>query len=112
MSVKESPLCQEIGPKKYKERIEKSNKFYDEFKAGKKDPKTGQFYYHIHGKNPLLKTKLGVNDGCVECGKCKYPLGITTSTSCIICSQCNTLHSIVRDKLTRDIIEIKFKVIE
>lgn len=51
--MKESPLKQTIGPKKYEERVRKAWDFYDKYKAGKTDPKTGIYYNHIDftGKN-------------------------------------------------------------
>lgn len=106
MAERESPLCQELGPKKFTEKVEKANKFYDNYKAGKRDPKTGEFYYHIHGKNPLLKTKLGRNDGCISCGGCEIGLGVTTSTAIVICTRCGTYHEIKRDRVTREIVEV------
>lgn len=103
MSDKESPKIQEMGLKKYKQMIEKENKFYDQYKAGRKDPKTGQYYYNISTKNPLAKTKLGRDAGCIECLNCGYTLSISTATVIIICSQCKSYHIISRDKHTNDI---------
>jgi hypothetical protein len=58
MSEKEPPLMQQLGRKKYKEQVEKCNKFYDDHMAGKRNPKTGDYYYPISYSDPS-KPKFG-----------------------------------------------------
>lgn len=104
VNKKEPPLLQEIGPKKYKEKIHKASEFYDKYKAGKTDPKTGEYYRHFNQKptDTLSSSTLGylecINDNCNNYFK------ITRNTSIIICSKCNTLNSISKEnkKLLED----------
>lgn len=93
--IKESINAQELGPKKYRDKIEKSNKFYDKYKAGKRDPKTGEFYHNIDFKNPCLKRNLGATAGTVKCFNCDNFFDITTNTKVVICSRCKKLNYVV-----------------
>jgi hypothetical protein len=87
---KESPLMQDLGPKKYQTMLEKNSSFYDKYKAGKRDPKTGEFYHHIGLDKPKGRTKTGKDMGDIECPKCGRLLNIRSSTIAISCSQCRT----------------------
>lgn len=99
---KESPLCQEIGPKKFRERVEKADKEYDK-KVGKTI--NGIFHHGVSYSDPNKKTQLGRYCGEVECmSGCGKSLSITTSTCVIICSFCKTYHSIQK---TEDGFEIE-----
>lgn len=94
MGRREPKLLQEIGPKKYKEKVRKSSEFYDKYKAGKTDPKTGEYYHHL---GPVVKPKVlgGATIGYVKCvnDSCDNYFAINRSTACAICSKCNTLNS-------------------
>jgi hypothetical protein len=37
-----SSLKEELGPRKYRQQLEASNRFYDQHMAGKTNPKTGE----------------------------------------------------------------------
>lgn len=104
MSERESPLKQQIGPKKYQQIVEKNAKFYDNYKAGKTDPKTGEFYHHISGNDPNKIKKLGGNSyGSIQCISCDNYFSITRATACIICNHCKKLNKITIDKETGEI---------
>lgn len=93
----ESALKQELGPKKYYQKIEKANKEYDLYKAGKRDPKTGVFYHDINFSKPGAK-KLGASLGSIECD-CGNALSISVTTVMVQCSLCKSCYSI---KFNRD----------
>lgn len=95
----ESPLKQELGPKKYYERVDKANRDYDKYKAGKTDPKTGVFYRPISFTNPNKGAVHGSNLGCYPCPKCSAALGLKSSTLII---QCRTCHTGIKVKFSRD----------
>jgi hypothetical protein len=98
--TRESNLCQEMGPKKFHQMVEKENKFYDQHKAGRKDPKTGQMYYNIDYKDPRKQTiKQKTIDGFM-CDVCESGISLSRTTFMIQCSHCQTLYKITRDKLT------------
>ena len=103
MAKKEPPMMQQLGPKKYYEKVDKAAKFYDQHKAGKRDPKTGEFYHNISFTAPKAPTKVGQTLGEIECNGCKRPLTIRTSTICVSCSNCACFHRI---KYNRDSGEI------
>lgn len=102
MAEKESQKFQEMGPKKYKAELERQNKLYDKYKAGTRDPKTGDYYYHI-GVKPPRKGKTGRDLGSIECPICSNCLSIQTSTVAIICSNCSTYISFNYDKEKEEI---------
>ena len=84
---RESPLMQEMGPKKYKKMVEKSDKFYDKYKAGRRDPKTGEFYYHIGVKPPRdkeIKTNY-LDLGKIPCPKCGSMVEVSNISCGKIC---------------------------
>lgn len=90
---KEPPLMQEIGPKKYYEKIDAAHKFYDKYKAGRRDPKTGEYYHHISFSDPNAKRTVTGQSLCqIECHDCGNPLSVRTSTVCITCG-CGCYHS-------------------
>lgn len=92
MSKKEPPLMQELGRKKYFEKVEKANKHYDNYKAGKRDPKTGEYYNPISFTNPTKQKFSGVLAiGSIVCEKCLAEYPINRRTFCIICSNCKNL---------------------
>jgi hypothetical protein len=97
--VKESKGIQELGPKKYYEKIKKENDFYDKYKAGKRDPKTGEYYHKIDFKDPRKKNYLGKTAGAVACVYCDNWFEVSTSTTAVICSNCRKLNFI---KYNRD----------
>lgn len=103
MGKPESKMCQEMGPKKFYEKVEKANKFYDDHKAGKRDPKTGHYYNHINWTDPRKKTKLGSSLCTIECLKCGSHLPINTTTVIIICSQCKHMHKVSYSRLTEEL---------
>lgn len=94
MGRREPPLMQEIGPKKYYERVKKANADYDKYKAGKVNPKTGE-YYHFLGAVKKSKNLGGSTLGFVECitEGCDNYFAVKRNTVSIICRKCNTLNS-------------------
>lgn len=96
--AKESKLLQELGPKKYYKKVEDANKFYDKYKAGKRDPKTGEVFRDISYSNPNKQTNLGRPLGCIECLSCNEPLNVKTSTVSIICGRCRCMHRIEHNR--------------
>ena len=108
--VKESPALQELGPKKYRERMEKANKDYDKYKAGKKNPKTGEFYHHIdlndpripkHYGNSSLSETLGYTP-CEHCGE-KISVGaISSGKCCLYCGEYMFFSTELKDKLRQE----------
>lgn len=111
---KESPKLQELGPKKYYQKLEKMNKFYDQHMAGKRDPKTGIFYNKIDYSNPDKSKNLGgrplVSFECLS--GCGSVISINTTTVCIICDRCKTLHSIHFDRLNSEYVKIEASSID
>lgn len=108
--VKESPKCQEMGPKKYGEYIRKQNAFYDKYKAGKKDPKTGEYYHHISGKDPskpsITYSNSGVSTtiGYVKCKECEADLWVGSNSVgriCLYCAEYNYFSIEMKDELKR-----------
>ena len=97
--TRESKGLQELGPKKYFDKIKKANDFYDKYKAGKRDPKTGEYYHHIDFSDPNKKNYLGKSAGAVECVHCGDWFEVSTSTAAVICSNCRKLNYI---KYNRD----------
>lgn len=98
--VKEPPKMQDMGPKKYKQMIEKQNKFYDEHKAGKRDRKTGEYYYNISTTDPRKSKSLGGSFcGYMECKteECDEVFTLKSTTSGIICSKCKKFISFSKE---------------
>ena len=91
---KDTPLRAEMGDKKYNSMIERQNKFYDKYKAGKRDPKTGEYYYHISGTDPsnpkrVFSSKcLSEELGRVKCTGCETMLSVTSSSRVKVCLFC------------------------
>lgn len=99
---KESPKQQELGPKRYKEMVERENKFYDNYKAGKRDPKTGQYYNPISFSDPRLsKVKTGGSIACVPCVTegCENWLDVKRTTRAIICRSCKKMNSWTKEEV-------------
>lgn len=96
---KEPKLLQELGPKKYRQKMESTNKFYDNHMAGKRNPKTGELYHHISFTDPNKRTNTGKAVGEVECAGCGYVFSVKRSSVMIICSHCKQLNKI---KFTED----------
>lgn len=105
MAKKESPRFQELGPKKYYSELEKQNKFYDKYKAGKKDPKTGEFYHKIDFENPG-KSKLGHSKFIADfkCLNCDTYLTVRRNTAGIICPSCKKFHSVTVNRITEEVL--------
>jgi len=101
MAKKESPKMQEMGPKKYKAMQEKSFKFYDEHKVGKRDPKTGEVFRSINFSNPNKPKQKSLTS--FECFGCGEGLSITRSTIRTSCGRCQTSHKVEVDKLTDEV---------
>ena len=102
MTKKENSLHQELGTKKYREKVEAANKFYDKYKAGKTDPKTGEYYNPISFSNPnARKFKLGLSIGEVQCinEQCDYVFSIRRTTRAVICPVCKTLNSFSKEEI-------------
>jgi hypothetical protein len=100
MSTREPKLLQEIGPKKYKEKIRKASEFYDKYKAGKTDPKTGEYYNHFTSKPSGSKIS-SVSIGQLKCSTegCNNFFSIKRTTCMVICSKCNKLNSISKQDI-------------
>jgi hypothetical protein len=84
---RESPLMQEMGPKKYNRMVEKSDKFYDKYKAGRRDPKTGDFYYHIGVKPPRTSDIKSNYEGLgvIACPKCGKSIEVSNNSNGKVC---------------------------
>ena len=92
---------QELGPKKYKQMIEKQNKFYDEHKAGKRDRKTGEYFHHIHATDPRKTKSLGGSFcGYIECKTedCDEVFTVKTTSGGIICNKCKKFISFSKEE--------------
>jgi hypothetical protein len=100
MSVREPKLLQEIGPKKYKEKVRKASEFYDKYKAGKTDPKTGEYYNHFNS-GPKSSNINSVSIGQIKCStdQCTNYLSIKRTTCMIICSKCSKLNTISKEDI-------------
>ena len=110
MAKKETKLEQELGPKKYKQKIERENTFYDKYKAGRVDPKTGIKYNEIFFSDPNKKSIKVKSIGATPClnPECDNYFSIGRTTVIVLCSTCSTLHNITHDKLTDEFtVEIK-----
>lgn len=107
MGRKEPPLMQEIGPKKYYEKVRKANSEYDKYKAGKINPKTGE-YYHRLGATPKESNISGSLLGYVECitENCDNYFAVKRNTASIICKKCNCLNSFSKE-LKQDLEKIE-----
>lgn len=95
MSKKESPKMQELGPKRYYQTLEKINKDYDKYKAGKRNPKTGEYYNEIHFTDPRKKKFSNTASiGYLPCinKECTEWFSINKRTQALICSKCGTLN--------------------
>jgi hypothetical protein len=106
--AKESPLRAELGDKKYNEKVEKVNKFYDRYKAGKRDPKTGEYYHHISATDPskpkysFSNSCLSVTIGHVKCQKCKAKMSVGSNSLgkfCLYCGGYNYFSAEMKDEL-------------
>lgn len=97
----EPGLMQEIGPVKYKKMVEDNSRSYDKYKAGKRDPKTGEFYHHIGFDKPK-KTSCGQDLGYIDCPHCDNYFNVKTSTVGIICSKCGKFVSFEYNKETKE----------
>ena len=111
---KESPLRAEMGDKKFDAMVEKKNREYDRYKAGKRDPKTGEYYHHISTEDPR-KPKISLNTRCVcedlghvKCSGCKEKISVTSSSRVKVCLFCgsdnffsNELKENLRNKLRK-----------
>jgi hypothetical protein len=102
--AKESPKMQELGPKKYYEKLEKINKHYDDHMAGKRDPKTGELYHPISYTDPSKPKYAFSAKGAsiyVPCKTdgCDNVMGLKRTTRTIICSKCKKLISWERDEI-------------
>jgi hypothetical protein len=107
--MKEPPKMQEMGPKKYGEMVRKQNKFYDDHMAGKRDRKTGEYYYHIDTKDPT-KPVVVYNRNCtsttigyVNCTKCNEEISVgsnSTGKCCLYCGELNLFSAELKEKLT------------
>jgi hypothetical protein len=94
----ETRLRAEMGDKKYKAMVEKSNKDYDKYKAGKRNPKTGEYYYHLDSRDPN-KPLYSFSSSCVsefiaevKCKGCDEMIPVSENTSRKICLYCNELN--------------------
>lgn len=103
--AKESPKAQEMGPKKYKKMVEDSHKFYDKYKAGRTDPKTGVYYNEISLTKPKSKSVSGCIIKEFQCFSkdCGNYMTVRRNTAGICCSKCNKYHSVNVDKLTEEV---------
>jgi len=91
---------QDMGPKKYREMVQKENSFYDKHKAGKKDPKTGQYYHHISTTDPrLAKSTSGTLCGYLECKteNCNEYYRVSSNSAGYICNKCGKYISITKE---------------
>lgn len=104
MSKKECALMQELGPKKFYDKVDKANAFYDKYKAGKVDPKTGIKNKEISFTDPR-KSKLPSSPTltCFPCPHCLAHKEVTRRMAGVICSECKKYISIKVDPITEDI---------
>ena len=108
--VKESPALQELGPKKYRERMEKANKEYDKYKAGKRDPKTGDYYHHVDFKDPRIPKNYGNSAltevlGYTPCGHCGNEISVgalSNGKCCLYCGEYVFFDTELKDKLKKE----------
>jgi len=108
MSTKEPALKQELGPKRYKQKVEEANAFYDKNMAGKRNPKTGEYYHPINFNDPT-KSKFGHSTTLAFVGcknkHCDEYFSLNRRTRAIICSKCKTLNTFSKElieELERD----------
>lgn len=102
MSRKESPTQRELGPKKYRELVEKQNSNYDKYKSGKIDPVTGIRNKEIFFNNPNQKKSIGSKYvGSFEC-ECSYVFGITNNTVLVSCPMCKNMYTIKYNRDTKE----------
>lgn len=94
---------QEMGPRRYRDMIERTNREYDTYKKGKRNPKTGEYYYDISFNKPR-KYNFGQSLGFIDCPFCDNYFEVRTSTRGIICSKCNKFISLDYDKNTKELI--------
>lgn len=99
---KESPLKQELGPRKYNQMLENNSKFYDRHKAGRRDPKTGTYYHEISFEKPRV-SKFGQDLGFLDCPYCDNYFQVRSSTAGIICSKCKKFIAVDYNKETKEI---------
>jgi len=99
---KESPLMQELGPRKYNKLIQDNSTQYDKFKAGKRDPKTGEYFRHIGFDKPK-DSKFGQDLGFLDCPYCDNYFQVRSSTAGIICSKCKKFIALDYNKDTKEI---------
>jgi hypothetical protein len=85
--------------------VEDNHKFYDKYKAGKTDPKTGVFYNDISFKKPKTAGCSGAFVTHFECftEDCNNVMTIRRNTAGIGCSTCKKWHSISVDKYTDEV---------
>lgn len=102
----EAALKQELGPKKYQDKVDKANAFYDKYKAGKRDPKTGVYYHPISFTDPR-KSKIGSGSsvGCFACPNpnCDHGISVKRTTAGVLCAGCKQFISVSVDKLTDEV---------
>jgi hypothetical protein len=104
MSKRESPLMQELGPKKFYQKVDRENAFYDKYKAGKIDPKTGIKNKEIFFEDPRKsKISSGSTINSFPCPYCLTPKEVTRRLAGVICSECKKYISIKVDPITEDI---------
>lgn len=105
------PLRDEVSPKKYKQLVEKENKRYDKYMAGKRDPKTGVYYNHIHYSDPRLpkykfsKNSLSETIGYIKCSECGEDLSVGENSMgkcCLYCGEYNEFSVEFKEKLRKD----------
>lgn len=99
---KESPAMQEMGPKRYRKMVEDNSRAYDKYKAGKRDPKTGEIFRNISTTDPNKKTSFGQSAGYAECSSCEEPFAVKTSTVVVICGKCGKAHTINHNRDTKE----------
>lgn len=103
--LKESALKQDLGPKKYQEKVDKANAFYDKYKAGKTDPKTGEYYHPISFTDPT-KSKISTKSvGYFPCPnmECDNGISVKRSTVGVQCFGCKKYIIITVNKLTDEV---------
>lgn len=103
----DSPLKQELGSKKYQEKVDAANKFYDTYKAGKRDPKTGVYYNQISFTDPRKsKVGSGTSLGCFQCPteNCSGSIIVKRTTVYSTCLSCKKLISVSVDKSTDEVL--------
>lgn len=107
--AKESIKEQELGPKKYKKKVEEMNRQYDKYKAGTRDSKTGEYYYHIGVKPPRNSNGIKIEFidlGYIKCEFCGSNILVSQHSKGKCCLQCGN-YTFFTDELKEELLRKK-----